>query len=150
MMVTVCKKCRQVVTLLSVDESELAPLRERKEWRRSYPCIRALCKGRAYVTPVKEARAEVRRGATLVQLSPIEYYRALFGIGRPGATVTLQHIEELLTTKKIRGVLGSEVGSPTRVILERLTLEDGTELHFASSSHGAAIFDVQEPTRRRT
>jgi hypothetical protein len=74
------------------------------------------------------------------------FFRGIHGFGAgKGAPASLAKARELLLNEKIVEVIGEPTGQPERVILRQLVLEDGTKLHFDSSSKGACLYYIEEP-----
>jgi hypothetical protein len=73
------------------------------------------------------------------------FYRAVHGFGSgEGASASIERFTELLRTKRIVQIQATPVGQPERVILNQLVLDDGTRLHFDSSSRGACCYYIEE------
>jgi hypothetical protein len=104
----------------------------------SFPCITPLCAGRLTKSSVWNPDQPI------TEIPVHAFFRAIhgFGIGK-GAAASLADAKNLLLTKKIVEVHGEEVGQPERVILRQLVLEDGTRLHFDTSSLGACLYYIE-------
>jgi hypothetical protein len=141
-----CATCKYVYRVGSVEPEELNGV-----WAAVEPtnpsCPTPLCRGKLQ---------KIRPGAAISQLEEVGYrvreipfrtfYRAVYGFGGPkGEAAELEKFTHLLQTKKIVDVVARAIGQPERVILNRLTLEDGTILHFDSSARGACCYYIEEP-----
>jgi hypothetical protein len=74
------------------------------------------------------------------------FFRAVLGFGSPeGNAASLKDFVETLTKKRISRVDAFNTGTPERVILRRLVMEDGTCLHFETSAKGACCFYIEKP-----
>lgn len=105
----------------------------------SYECITPLCNGRMVWT------SSLPEGCLVQDIPVSAFFRATMGFGwAKGAVASLERAKELLTTEKIVEVVGESTGRPERVILRKLVLENGTQLHFDSSSKGACLYYIEE------
>ncbi len=105
----------------------------------SYKCITPHCNGRLTLVH------GVPHGFTSKEIPIRAFYRAIHGFGSgEGKEASVERFTELLRTKKIVEVQAIPVGQPERVILRQLVLEDGTRLHFDSSSRGACCYYIEE------
>jgi hypothetical protein len=104
----------------------------------TFPCITPLCSGRLVPASVWHSEQPV------IEVPIQSFYRAIngFGVGK-GSAASLKEAVRLLTTKKIVSVVGESAGQPERVILRQLVLEDGTKLHFDTSSLGACLYYIE-------
>jgi len=128
-----CTTCRQAY-LVGGNPEEIRYLLQAQ----SYPCITPQCVGtlcKVGYVPTDSERSEI----------PLKnFYRAIHGFGTGlGEPASIECVRELLLNNKITRVVGSNVGQPERTIIECLWLEDGTRLHFASSTKGACIYNVE-------
>ena len=104
------------------------------------PCITPLCLGRLEKVP------SVPFGYRSQEVPIANFYRAVNGFGSPsGESATVGEFSRLIRTKKVVEVKAEPVGQPERVILRRLVLDDGTRLHFESSSRGACCYYIEKP-----
>lgn len=109
----------------------------------TYPCITPLCNGRLMTQRASQIIPKVYVSEEI----PIKsFYRAVHGFGKAkGAPASLERARELLTTTRIVQVIGESAGQPERMILRELILEDGTRMHFDTSSLGACLYYIEEP-----
>ena len=133
---TECQTCWQ----LGGDFKEIQHIINSLDFEKgTYPCITPLCNGRlmkVHGTPPRFQPKEIPVRA---------FYRAIHGFGAgAGKEASIERFIELLRTKKIVEVQASPVGQPERVILNQLVLEDGTRLHFDSSTRGACCYYIEE------
>jgi hypothetical protein len=85
-------------------------------------------------------------GYQLEEIPVRNFFRAVHGFGKGDvAPASYSKVRDLLLSKKIVVVDGDPVGQPERTLVRRLILEDGTQLHFDSSSHGACCYYIEEP-----
>jgi len=134
-----CRVCN-ISCLLGGDPQEIRFLLGTNE---NFPCITPLCSGRLE----KLKSGPISSNSHSVSIPIKNFYRAINGFGTGlGEPATLERITKLLTTKKIVKVAGEEVGQPERVIIDMLVLEDGTRMHFASSTKGACLYYIEEPS----
>ena len=104
----------------------------------NYPCITPQCTGVLWHMSCPNDNM-VRNEIPLKN-----FYRAIHGFGTGlGEPASVERVRELLLKNKVIRVVGSNVGQPERTIIECLWLEDGTRLHFASSTKGACIYNVE-------
>jgi hypothetical protein len=77
---------------------------------------------------------------------PLEtFFRAVNGFGSPdGKAADLKDFTELLKAQRIVDMKIEPTGQPERVIVKQLILEDGTRLHFGSSSKGACCYYIEK------
>jgi len=138
-MIVSCQTCGKAYRMTSLKKEEFQIL-DRDEWRINFPCITPLCNGR-----MVRHRKPPESGAEDIPLSV--FYRSLMGFGHPSDkdTATLENVMRNFLTKNVVEVKAEETGDPKRVILENLTLEDGTKMHFAASSKGACLYYVEGP-----
>jgi len=133
-----CPTCKTSYQLAGTLE-ELHSMSELVE-RESAHCPTPLCEGR-----VMQVKGHAR-GFTQKEIPLQTFYRAVHGFGAPdGSAATVNRFRELITTKKVMEVHAEPTGQPERVILKRLVMEDGTRLHFDSSSKGACCYYIEEP-----
>lgn len=113
-------------------------------WPDKYACPKC----GASVTGISEAEAEQRvlMLMQLVTVTPQEALIALHGAGLPDERIaSIEVLKELLEPLGIR-FSGRQVQGAPRVLLDSLTLPDGTTLHFGSSALGAAVFRITPKT----
>jgi hypothetical protein len=104
----------------------------------NYPCITPQCTG--VLWHVSCPGDNVLRNEIPLK----NFYRAIHGFGTGlGEPASIERVRELLLHNKVTRVVGSNIGQPERTIIECLWLEDGTRLHFASSTKGACIYNVE-------
>jgi hypothetical protein len=78
------------------------------------------------------------------ELPVANFFRAALGFCAPdGKAASLATFKYLLTSKKVSKVEAYSTGTPERVILKSLELEDGTRLHFETSAKGACCFYIE-------
>lgn len=106
----------------------------------SYKCITPHCNGRLALV-----HGGTPHGYTPKEIPIRAFYRAIHGFGSgEGKEASVERFTELLRTKRIVEVQAIPVGQPERVILRQLVLDDGTRLHFDSSSRGACCYYIEE------
>jgi hypothetical protein len=85
-------------------------------------------------------------GFSITELPIRSFYRAIHGFGTgEGDPAAASEFARLLKTKKIADMTITSVGQPERVIVHQLVLEDGTRMHFDSSSRGACCYYIERP-----
>lgn len=103
----------------------------------NYPCITPLCAGRL--------SRVMGIASTCFEVPFPSFYRAINGFGlSTGHAASLARFVALLKTKKIVSIDAEPTGQPERVILRKLVLDDGTRLHFETSSKGACCYFIEE------
>lgn len=134
-----CLRCRcgwqlvgelgEVTSILSIIGTDSSPA-----------CITPMCSGRLCTS------TEVPYGFDIQELPARSFYRAIhgFGVGE-GDPAAASEFARLLKTKKIVDMVVTAVGQPERVIVHQLVLEDGTRMHFDSSSRGACCYYIERP-----
>lgn len=132
-----CKTCWQI----GGDFSEIQHIINMLDFEKgSYPCITPHCSG------VLQKVNGTPEGFQAKEIPVRAFYRAVHGFGSgDGASASVERFSELLQTKRIVQVNATPVGQPERVILNQLVLDDGTRLHFDSSSRGACCYYIEEP-----
>ena len=74
-----------------------------------------------------------------------ESFAALMGLGLPEeSTCCVEVLTELFQSHGI-ALKGKRVVGATRVVIECMTLSDGTKVHFAASPMGATIYKISKP-----
>lgn len=103
-------------------------------------CITPLCQGRL-------VRVDgVPTGFHIHELPIRSFYRAIHGFGTgEGDPALASEFARLLKTKKIVDMQITAVGQPERVLVHQFVLEDGTRMHFDSSSRGACCYYIERP-----
>lgn len=103
-------------------------------------CITPLCQGRL-------VRVDgVPAGFHIHELPIRSFYRAIHGFGTgEGDPALASEFARLLKTKKIVDMQITAVGQPERVLVHQIVLEDGTRMHFDSSSRGACCYYIERP-----
>jgi hypothetical protein len=145
MMIAYCFLC-QTAYQIGGDPLEVDRLLDTPEWKESLPCATDRCLGRAARVSLDWVTANTDKVRKVEGIPLDVYYRAINGFGRPDQSpADLPAVKLELITKKIASVVGYSVGDPERTILNKLVMEDGTMLHFASSTHGACIFAISKP-----
>jgi hypothetical protein len=144
-MIAYCFLC-QTAYHVAGEVQEVDRLLDTPEWKESLPCATPRCLGRAARVTLAwlvTNKDKVRKSEDI----PLQtYYRAINGFGRPDQMpADLPAVKLKLTTKKVVRVDGYSVGDPERTIVRNLVMDDGTILHFASSTHGACVFAISEP-----
>ena len=133
-----CTSCARGYNVYG-DHQEMARLLT--DWESGFPCITPMCRGRLIGT-VPHSHS----GTTFKEVSLQEFYRAYKGFGLSGtAPASLKKSTKLLMEKRIAAVEGESIGTPERTIIRCLVLEDGTRLHFDTSSKGACLYYIEEP-----
>ena len=134
-----CNSCRKGWQLMG-EPGEVASIAGLIHSDTNYGCITPLCSGRLVEvsgTPV---------GFSIKELPIRSFYRAIHGFGSgEGDPAAASDFAELLKTKKIVDMTVTAVGQPERVIVHQLVLEDGTRLHFDSSTRGACCYYIERP-----
>ena len=104
-------------------------------------CITPLCQGR--LTRVTGKWANMR-DYSFEEITLRSFFRAIMGFGKfEGSPAAAETVKKVLLTKKIVEAGVDPVGNPERTILHQLVFEDGTRLHFGSSSYGACCFYIE-------
>lgn len=136
-----CPACRKGYQIIaeSVEDNAIGLLGEKQ----TFNCITSLCRGRLAIVPRDQHERVLVVADAVIPIDSKEFYRAAMGGNR--SAITMQQIEEHLVGANIVSVKGFETGTPTRVILEEIVLENGTRLHFSSSTKGACLFKIEEP-----
>ena len=103
-------------------------------------CITPLCSGRLVRS------SGIPAGFHIIELPIRSFYRAIHGFGTgEGDPAASSEFARLLKTKKIVDLNITAVGQPERVIVHQIILEDGTRMHFDSSSRGACCYYIERP-----
>jgi hypothetical protein len=103
-------------------------------------CITPLCDGQL----VETSGAPV--GFYMTELPARAFYRAIHGFGTgKGEPASYNDFVDLIQNGKVVGVDATPIGQPERVILRQLVFDDGTRMHFDSSSRGACCFYIERP-----
>jgi len=104
------------------------------------PCITPLCSGRLCRSTM------IPHGFDIQELPARSFYRAIHGFGTgEGDPAAANEFARLLKTKKIVDMTITAIGQPERVVVHQLVLEDGTRMHFDSSSRGACCYYIERP-----
>lgn len=111
--------------------------------RKGYSCITPMCHGRLAGTVPQSHSVRFKE----VHVSA--FYRAVKGFGA-SATASLAKATRALLEKRVVAVEGEPIGTPERAIIRCLVLEDGTRLHFDTSSRGACLYHIEEPGNEPT
>lgn len=105
-----------------------------------FPCITSLCQGRLVGTVPHSHNIRFKEVPLPV------FYRAVKGMGfSQGAPAGLERAIRVLIAKRVVEVVGESTGTPERTIIRCLVLEDGTRLHFDTSTKGACLYYIEEP-----
>lgn len=103
-------------------------------------CITPMCQGRLCMS------TEIPIGFNIQELPARSFYRAINGFGTgDGDPAAASEFARLLKTKKIVDMTITAVGQPERVIVHQIVLDDGTRMHFESSSRGACCYYIERP-----
>lgn len=137
----VCRVCAKGYCICG-NREEISMLLSAPEWKDGFPCITPLCRGRLQRTTLPPESYV----SSYEEVPITSFYRAINGFGAPNQVpAALRKVKQALTTKSVVDVVGEPVGNPERTIIRQIVLEDGTRLHFDSSSKGACIYYVEEP-----
>jgi hypothetical protein len=108
----------------------------------AFRCVTPLCSGMMQRDVPLKALENVEGSG--VQVLPADvFFRGIHGFGINGAPAEVADVKKVLLTGKIAEVHARDVGQPERTIIERIVMEDGTRLHFASSNRGACVYYVE-------
>jgi hypothetical protein len=133
-----CSSCARGYNVYG-DHKEIARLLT--DSGKGFQCITPMCRGRLIGT-VPHSHS----GVYFTEISLQDFYRATKGFGLSGAApASLKKSTKLLLEKRIVAVEGEPIGTPERTIIRCLILEDGTRLHFDTSSKGACLYYIEEP-----
>lgn len=135
-----CPKCRKGWHLVGEHDEVLSIVSIIHSESNTFECITPLCTGRL----VEVSGAPV--GFTIKELPARAFYRAIHGFGAgAGDPAAHKDFVELIKNGKVVAVDADPVGQPERVILRQLVFEDGTRMHFDSSSRGACCYYIERP-----
>lgn len=139
MSIVACTQCRRVIQI-GGDPKEVMGLLGSQD---SFPCVTPLCSGR-----LQKLRPGVSiEGFTSEELPVKSFFRGIHGFGTlEGEAASLARARELLITGDIVDLVGESTGKPERVIIRQLVLKNGTKLHFDTSSKGACLYYIEEPS----
>lgn len=135
-----CSKCRRGWQLVGSHEEVSSIVGVVHSESSSFGCITPLCGGQL----VQVSGAPV--GFSIVELPVRAFYRAIHGFGTgEGEPASWKEFVELIKDGKVVAVDATPMGQPERVILHQLVFEDGTRMHFDSSSRGACCYYIERP-----
>jgi len=144
-MIAYCFLCQSAYHITGEHE-EVHRLLDTPEWKESLPCATTRCLGRAARVTLDWVVANQDKVRSTEEIPLQTYYRVINGFGRPDQVpADLPAVKSELVSKRVVSIDGYSVGDPARTILRKLVMDDGTMLHFASSTHGACVFAISEP-----
>lgn len=144
-MIIVCTKCRVGIRVVpeSLEEMELLVGERSDYWPNKYPCYK--CGKSAVGVHEPELSADAARALEIVNLSVQETYAALNGLGIPVEQTCCYEVLAPLFEEKGIKIHGRQPQGQLRFLIDRLEFSDGTNVYFAPSSQGAAIYRVVKP-----
>lgn len=141
MIVVLCPQCSLALRVIG-DLAEVHSLvGEHSEfWPDNYTCPRCAFK-HARGSIEQALSPEFLSSYEMRDLGAAELFSALMGLGLPDeGSCQLVTVTELLTTKRVKRVVGIDVPGVERCVLDYIELDDGTRLHFGAGPDGAVIY----------
>lgn len=144
-MIIVCLACRSGIRVVpeNLEEMELLVGTKSEYWPNNYPCYK--CGKMASGVHEPELSANAARALEIVTLSVPEAYAALNGLGIPAEQTCCQEVLAPLFEERGIKLHGRQPSGQLRFLIDRLEFPDGTNVYFAPSSQGAAIYRVVKP-----
>lgn len=84
-------------------------------------------------------------GSTVYDLSPVELFHFLSGLGLPEEQECTRGNVERVFRKEVKKVHGYELSGAKTFCVEVLELVDGTKVHLGASPKGAVIYRITPP-----
>jgi len=146
----VCMKCKHGLRIspgdtsgaLSEVEALLGPNTE--YYPDKYPCWHCEEKGAEFV-PLADVSA--LRLVDIREVTPHEAYAAIHGLGVPEEQdCSAAAVERLFLERKVVKVRTEQIRNSHRCILKEIELEGGMKVHLGSSTYGATVYRVSQPT----
>lgn len=150
MILIACEPCQLCIRVMGdVEEIEHLVGTRSDFWReRNYRC--PVCEQRSVAYLEREVDPRVYGFSRLVDLNPQEAFSAFMGLGLPEeGDCRKEVVEELLRTKKIKGIKGKNILGTNRCRLDFVELEDGTRLYLGAGAEGAVVYRVMLPPSYR-
>lgn len=151
-MITLCRQCFLVVRVIDDDERQVDTLVGTRSDFYTMPGLGYRClecpDARAAIYPQEDYLADdLLQKAHFRELSALEYFHALMGLGMPDELrCDAATVRELFASKRVKAVSAHDVRGSTRCELRRIEFEDGTVLHLGSSvTNGAIAFRITRP-----
>ena len=135
-----CKKCGSVFGVPLTDpQAHLL--------KRSMRCPNsAQCGGKIWLV----MSSNITTNFAVTKMSALQLYQASLGIGLPKEKkCSPTELKKLMVGAKVTAIQTEKTSDPHRSIIHSLTLDNGKQIHFASSTLGATIYKVTEGARGR-
>jgi hypothetical protein len=82
----------------------------------------------------------------IYDVTPQEAIAACHGLGFPvERACTIEEVNELLSTRAVKKIVGENIRGTTRCIVDHLVLSDETKIYLGASTDGATVYRITRP-----
>jgi len=131
----VCEKC------VRISDSD-SPYAKALEDEKFLLCLEESCGGKLVDVDLLPGFAVEGKLDNPTSMTAEQLFKAVHGFGLPSERMDPKSVVQLLKDHRVLEVHGNEVGKVPRLIVDRLVLDGGWNIHFASSNYGATVFKV--------